>query len=49
MDVELNVSFAIWPVSAAPFAMWLDLTSGSVIELDRDVDDPVELLLGREG
>ncbi len=44
MDVELNVSLRFGQ-SQLPLREVLDLASGSVIELDRDVDDPVELLL----
>ncbi|HEY5214378.1 MAG TPA: flagellar motor switch protein FliN [Acidobacteriaceae bacterium] len=44
MDVELNVSLRFGQCKL-PLREVLDLTSGSVIELDRDVDDPVELLL----
>lgn len=44
MDVELNVSLRFGRCQL-PLRDVLDLTSGSVIELDRDVDDPVELLL----
>lgn len=44
MDVELNVSLRFGQCQL-PLREVLDLTSGSVIELDRDVDDPVELLL----
>lgn len=44
MDVELNVSLRFGQCQL-PLRDVLDLTSGSVIELDRDVDDPVELLL----
>jgi len=44
MDVELNVSLRFGQCQL-PLRDVLDLNSGSVIELDRDVDDPVELLL----
>lgn len=44
MDVELNVSLRFGQCQL-PLRDVLDLASGSVIELDRDVDDPVELLL----
>ncbi len=44
MDVELNVSLRFGQCQL-PLREVLDLASGSVIELDRDVDDPVELLL----
>ncbi|MGC9199477.1 MAG: flagellar motor switch protein FliN [Acidobacteriaceae bacterium] len=44
LDVELNVSLRFGQ-SQLPLREVLDLASGSVIELDRDVDDPVELLL----
>lgn len=44
MDVELNVSLRFGQCQL-PLRDVLDLTSGSVIELDRGVDDPVELLL----
>jgi flagellar motor switch protein FliN/FliY len=44
MDVELNVSLRFGQCRL-PLRDVLDLASGSVIELDRDVDDPVELLL----
>jgi len=44
MDVELNVSLRFGQVQL-PLREVLDLASGSVIELDRMVDDPVELLL----
>ncbi len=44
MDVELNVSLRFGQCQL-PLRDVLDLTSGSVIELDRNVDDPVELLL----
>jgi flagellar motor switch protein FliN/FliY len=44
MDVELSVSLRFGRCQL-PLRDVLDLASGSVIELDRDVDDPVELLL----
>jgi flagellar motor switch protein FliN/FliY len=44
MDVELNVSLRFGQ-SLLPLREVLELASGSVIELDRQVDDPVELLL----
>jgi flagellar motor switch protein FliN/FliY len=44
MDVELNVSLRFGQ-SQLPLRDVLELASGSVIELDRQVDDPVELLL----
>lgn len=44
MDVELNVSLRFGQCKL-PLREVLELASGSVIELDRDVDDPVELLL----
>ena len=44
MDVELNVSLRFGQ-RQLPLREVLDLVSGSVIELDRQVDDPVELLL----
>lgn len=44
MDVELNVSLRFGQ-RKLPLREVLELTSGSVIELDRMVDDPVELLL----
>lgn len=44
MDVELNVSLRFGQ-RQLPLREVLDLTSGSVIELDRMVDEPVELLL----
>jgi flagellar motor switch protein FliN/FliY len=44
MDVELNVSLRFGQCQL-PLRDVLDLASGSVIELDRDVDDLVELLL----
>ncbi len=44
MDVELNVSLRFGQCQL-PLRDVLELESGSVIELDRDVDDPVELLL----
>lgn len=44
MDVELNVSLRFGQ-RQLPLREVLDLSSGSVIELDRMVDEPVELLL----
>lgn len=44
MDVELNVSLRFGQ-RQLPLHEVLELGSGSVIELDRQVDDPVELLL----
>jgi flagellar motor switch protein FliN/FliY len=44
MDVELNVSLRFGQ-RQLPLREVLELTSGSVVELDRLVDDPVELLL----
>jgi flagellar motor switch protein FliN/FliY len=44
MDVELTVSLRFGQ-RQLPLREVLDLASGSVIELDRQVDDPVELLL----
>jgi flagellar motor switch protein FliN/FliY len=44
MDVELNVSLRFGQ-RELPLREVLELASGSVIELDRQVDDPVELLL----
>jgi flagellar motor switch protein FliN/FliY len=44
MDVELNVSLRFGQ-RQLPLREVLELVSGSVIELDRQVDDPVELLL----
>jgi flagellar motor switch protein FliN/FliY len=44
MDVELNVSLRFGQ-RQLPLREVLELTNGSVIELDRQVDDPVELLL----
>ena len=44
MDVELNVSLRFGQ-REMPLREVLELTSGSVIELDRMVDDPVEMLL----
>jgi flagellar motor switch protein FliN/FliY len=44
MDVELNVSLRFGQ-RQLPLREVLELTSGSVIELDRLVDEPVELLL----
>jgi len=44
MDVELNVSLRFGQ-RLMPLREVLELSSGSVIELDRMVDEPVELLL----
>jgi flagellar motor switch protein FliN/FliY len=44
MDVELNVSLRFGQ-RELPLREVLELSNGSVIELDRKVDDPVELLL----
>jgi len=44
MDVELNVSLRFGQ-RELPLREVLELAAGSVIELDRQVDDPVELLL----
>jgi flagellar motor switch protein FliN/FliY len=44
MDVELNVSLRFGQ-RQLPLHEELELVSGSVVELDRQVDDPVELLL----
>jgi flagellar motor switch protein FliN len=44
MDVELNVSLRFGQ-RQMPLRDVLELTNGAVIELDRHVDDPVELLL----
>jgi flagellar motor switch protein FliN/FliY len=44
MDVELNVLLRFGQ-REMPLRDVLDLASGSIIELDRQVDDPVELLL----
>jgi flagellar motor switch protein FliN/FliY len=44
LDVELNVSLRFGQ-RQLPLREVLELASGSVIELDRQVDDPVELLL----
>ncbi|MGO9339063.1 MAG: flagellar motor switch protein FliN [Terracidiphilus sp.] len=44
MDVELSVSLRFGQ-RQLPLREVLELASGSVIELDRQVDDPVELLL----
>ena len=44
MDVELSMSLRFGQ-RQLPLREVLELTSGSVIELDRHVDDPVELLL----
>ena len=44
MDVELNVSLRFGQ-RQLPLREVLELGSGSVVELDRMVDEPVELLL----
>jgi flagellar motor switch protein FliN/FliY len=44
LDVELNVSLRFGQ-RQMPLREVLDLVSGSVVELDRQVDEPVELLL----
>jgi flagellar motor switch protein FliN/FliY len=44
MDVELNVTLRFGQ-RRLPLREVLDLTSGSVVELDRQVDEPVELVL----
>jgi flagellar motor switch protein FliN/FliY len=44
MDVELNVTLRFGQ-RQLPLREVLELTSGSVVELDRQVDEPVELLL----
>lgn len=44
LDVELNVTLRFGQ-RLMSLREVLDLTSGSVIELDRQVDEPVELLL----
>jgi flagellar motor switch protein FliN/FliY len=44
MDVELNMSLRFGQ-RQLPLRDVLELASGSVVELDREVDDPVELLL----
>lgn len=44
MDVELNVSLRFGQ-RQMPLREVLELVSGSVVELDRQVDEPVELLL----
>jgi flagellar motor switch protein FliN/FliY len=44
MDVELNVSLRFGQ-RQLPLREVLELASGSVVELDRQVDEPVELLL----
>ncbi len=44
MDVELNVTLRFGQ-RLLTLREVLDLTSGSVIELDRQVEEPVELLL----
>jgi flagellar motor switch protein FliN/FliY len=44
MDVELNVSLRFGQ-RQMPLRDVLDLASGSVIELDRMVDEPIDLFL----
>jgi flagellar motor switch protein FliN/FliY len=44
MDVELNISLRFGQ-RQLPLREVLELANGSVIELDRQVDDPIELLL----
>jgi len=44
MDVELNVTLRFGQRQLTLREV-LELTSGSVVELDRQVDEPVELLL----
>ncbi len=44
MDVELNVTLRFGR-RQLPLREVMDLTSGSVVELDRQVDEPVELVL----
>jgi flagellar motor switch protein FliN/FliY len=44
LDVELSMSLR-FGVRQLPLREVLELASGSVVELDRQVDDPVELLL----
>jgi flagellar motor switch protein FliN/FliY len=44
LDVELNMSLRFGQ-RQLPLRDVLELASGSVVELDREVDDPVELLL----
>lgn len=44
LDVELNVTLRFGQ-RQLPLREVLDLTSGSVVELDRQVDEPVELIL----
>jgi flagellar motor switch protein FliN/FliY len=44
LDVELNVSLRFGQCQM-PLSNVLELASGSVIELDRAVDEPVELIL----
>jgi flagellar motor switch protein FliN/FliY len=45
MDVELNLTLRFGE-RILMLSEVADLTTGSVVELDRVVDDPVELLLG---
>lgn len=47
MDVELNVSLRFGQ-RKLQLREVLDLTSGSIVELDRMVDEPVELFLGEK-
>jgi flagellar motor switch protein FliN/FliY len=47
MNVELNVTLRFGQRHLTLREV-LDLTSGSVVELDRQVDEPVELLLNGE-
>jgi flagellar motor switch protein FliN/FliY len=44
LDVQLNMSLRFGQ-RQLPLREVLELASGSVVELDRQVDDPVELLL----
>ena len=44
MDVELNVTLRFGQRQLSLREV-MDLTSGSVVELDREVDEPVELML----
>ncbi len=45
MDVPLNVTLRFGR-RQLPLSELLELAAGSVVELDREVEDPVELLLG---
>lgn len=45
LDVDLNVTLRFGQ-RKLPLSEIVDFTSGSVVELDREVDEPVELLLG---